>query len=147
MNAEKLNPALVLLLCGLTAISVVALAACKSTASTGPPGVIIGDPSFSKDIEGIFSNNCTAATCHGAAKQAELVLFRGQVYGNIVNISSGEVPTLLRVLPFDAEDSEVILKLEGSQTAGARMPATGTPLNASDIQNIKNWINKGAKDN
>ncbi len=133
--------------CGLAAITIVALATCKSTTATGPPGVIIGDPSFAQDIEGVFSNNCTATTCHGAARQADLILFRGQVYGNLVNISSGEVPTLFRVLPFDAEDSMVVQKLEGSQTAGARMPATGTPLNASDIQNIKNWINKGAKNN
>ena len=138
---------LVLLCCSLAVISIVLLSTCKSSTSTGPPGIIIGDPSFVTDIEGIFSNNCTAVTCHGVARQADLTLFRGQVYGNLINILSKEVPALLRVLPFDAEDSYVIIKLEGRQTAGARMPATGTPLNDTDLQNIKNWINKGAKNN
>jgi len=27
------------------------------------------------------------------------------------------------------------------------MPLGGTPLDAIDMQNIKNWINKGAKNN
>ncbi len=137
----------VFIFCSLALISVVWLSTCKSSTSTGPPGVIIGDPSFVTDIEGIFSNTCSAVTCHGAARQAELTLLRGQVYGNLVNVASREVPTKRRVFPFNAEDSYVVIKLEGRQTAGARMPASGGPLSDTDIQNIKNWINKGAKNN
>jgi hypothetical protein len=133
--------------CSLALISVVWLSTCKSSTSTGPPGVIIGDPSFVTDIEGIFSNTCSAVTCHGAARQAELTLLRDEVYSNLVNAASKEVPAKKRVFPFNAEDSYVVIKLEGRQTAGARMPASGGPLSDTDIQNIKNWINKGAKNN
>ncbi len=132
---------------GFALISVFWLSTCSSSTSTGPPGVIIEDPSFVTDIEGIFSNTCSAVTCHGAARQAELTLLRGQVYGNLVNVPSKEVPAKRRVFPFNAEDSYVVVKIEGRQTAGARMPASGEPLSDTDIQNIKNWINKGAKNN
>jgi len=82
-----------------------------------------------------------------AARQTELMLLRGQVYGNLINIASRKVPAKRQVFPFNAEDSYVVIKVEGRQTAGARMPASGGPRSDTDIQNIKNWINKGAKNN
>jgi hypothetical protein len=39
------------------------------------------------------------------------------------------------------------MKIEGRQTSGVRMPSGGSPLSSVQIQNIKNWINKGAKNN
>jgi hypothetical protein len=43
-------------------------------------------------------------------------------------------------------NSYLVIKLEGRQTVGTRMPQAGSlPTNA--LQNIKNWIDKGAKDN
>jgi len=38
------------------------------------------------------------------------------------------------------------MKLEGRQTVGTKMPQGGS-LASNSLQNIKNWINKGAKNN
>ena len=48
--------------------------------------------------------------------------------------------------PGDAANSYIVIKLEGRQTVGAKMPLGGS-LDAISLQNIKNWINKGAKNN
>ena len=41
-----------------------------------------------------------------------------------------------------APESYLIIKLEGRQGVGGRMPFGGAPLDAIDMQSIKNWINK-----
>jgi len=90
---------------------------------------------------------CTAASCHGgAAGQAGLVLLSGQAYNNLVNVASTQDATRKRVLPGDATNSYLVIKLEGRQTVGTKMPQTGS-LAANALQNIKNWVTKGAKNN
>ena len=67
-------------------------------------------------------------------------------YANLVNVTSpnsGET----RVIPGNANDSYMIKKLEGRQSVGDRMPLGSSPLSTTDLQNIKNWINQGAKNN
>ena len=51
------------------------------------------------------------------------------------------------VIPNDADGSYIVMKLEGRQTVGQQMPRGGTPLDATDLTNIKNWINNGAPNN
>jgi hypothetical protein len=50
----------------------------------------------------------------------------------------------LRVAPGDAQDSYLVIKLEGRQAAGSRMPLTGCCLDDIDIGNIRKWIDNGA---
>jgi len=126
---------------------VMALAACKSSSSPDQATAVKDDPSFASDIQAIFNTTCTAASCHGGATgQAGLVLLSGQAYNNLVNVASTQAPMTKRVLPGDATNSYIVIKLEGRQTVGTKMPQTGS-LPANALQNIKNWINRGAKDN
>jgi hypothetical protein len=111
-----------------------------------PPATVKDDPSFSADIQSIFNSNCISSGCHNAASSAGLVLLQGQSYAALVNVDSSSENTKKRVLPGDATNSYIVIKLEGRQSVGARMPLGGT-LNSNSIQNIKNWINKGAKNN
>jgi len=53
----------------------------------------------------------------------------------------------MRVLPNNATDSYLVIKLEGRQSAGGQMPLGGAPLSAADLASIKNWINAGAQNN
>jgi len=76
-----------------------------------------------------------------------MVLLQGQSYANLVSVTSTQEPAKTRVIPNDATDSYLVVKLEGRQTNGGRMPLGGSALNANSIQNIKNWIDKGAKNN
>ena len=118
-----------------------------SGGSTG--GGVKTDPSFAQDIQATFNNRgCTGAGCHGTSSaSAGLILVSGQAYGNLVNITSTNESPKKRVLPGDAANSYIVNKIEGTQSVGGRMPLNAAALSATDIQNIKNWINQGAKNN
>ena len=88
-----------------------------------------------------------APSCHGAARSAGMDLRKGAARSNLVGVTSTGDPTQTRVIPGDAQNSYIVMKLEGRQTAGSRMPLGGAPLDNIDLTNIKNWINKGAKAN
>lgn len=111
------------------------------------PTPVKDDPSFSQDIQTIFSSSCALSGCHNSTASAELNLSQGQAYANLVNVDSTQDPSKKRVLPNDAENSYLVIKIEGRQSVGGRMPLNRTPLSSNQIQNIKNWINKGAKNN
>jgi len=127
----------------LTAI----LLTCSEKKEPTEPGVVKEDPSFSRDIQPIFNLHCGLAGCHGAEPGAAgLNLSAGRAYVNLVNIPSVEVPALLRVAPGDPENSYLVIKIEGRQTVGERMPVGGI-LSDQAIQLIRNWVAKGAKNN
>lgn len=112
-----------------------------------PPDQVKEDPSFAADIQAIFNANCTSSGCHGSAASAGLSLLQGQSYASLVNVASTQEPPKIRVVPGDADNSYLVIKIEGRQTAGSRMPFGAGALNNTHVQNIKNWINKGAKNN
>lgn len=122
---------------------------CKSPAQPDPnPGETAKeDPSFAADIQAIFNGNCVGSGCHNATASAGLNLTQGQAYNNLVNVVSTSEPNFQRVLPNDAQNSYLVMKVEGRQTVGNRMPLNRSPLTTVQIQNIKNWINKGANQN
>jgi len=120
--------------------------ACRSNSSPDETATVKDDPSFAADIQPIFNTTCSATSCHGASGQAGLVLLSGQAYNNLVNVASTQDATKRRVLPGDATNSYLVIKLEGRQTVGTKMPQGGA-LAANSLQNIKNWIDKGAKNN
>jgi hypothetical protein len=52
------------------------------------------------------------------------------------------------VEPGDPVDSYLYMKLLGDpRIAGDRMPLLGPPLEASDLERIRTWIEAGAPDN
>ncbi len=118
-----------------------------SSPSTPDNGTVIADPSFSQDIQSIFNSSCAVSGCHNGTAQAGLNLSQGVAYVNIVNVNSSQVPGKKRVLPGDAQSSYLVEKIEGRQSAGLRMPLNRGALNNTQIQNIRNWIDRGAKDN
>jgi len=139
MNARRMMG---LCLC----LGLLALARCKS-ATTTTSDQPKANPSFQNDIQPIFNSSCAISSCHNATAQAGLDLSAGKAYSTLVNVASTEVPALMRVSPGDATNSYLVMKLENRQTVGGRMPFGGNPLSATQIQNIKNWINNGANGN
>jgi len=138
------------------------LAACGGGGGTGPdddggeggggggggtPRVIVGDPSFANVIQEIFDRRgCTASDCHGSFQYAELDLRAGASYSNLVNVPSTQTG-VGRVIPGDAQNSYLIVKVEGRQTFGDRMPQGLPALDNIDLTNLRNWIDQGAKNN
>lgn len=120
-----------------------------SPTQTDPPDqeIIISDPSFSQHIQPIFDNNCALSLCHVAGTITELDLSQGAAYNSIVNVDSGQDSSFKLILPGNSTDSWLAMKIEGRQTLGLRMPPSADPLSDVRIQNIKNWVDRGAKDN
>ncbi len=135
--------ALVLAACSATDSPVEPGSDDKPEGSTPPP--VKPDPSFATDIVPIFSREgCTFGGCHGAPIQADLNL-SSSPYTALVNVPSSQTAEL-RVVPGNASESYLVKKLEGRASVGERMPL-GAQLGATDLTNIKNWINQGAKNN
>ncbi len=114
------------------------------------PETVKSDPSFSTDIQPIFSNNCAVSGCHNSTAQAGMNLSQGQALANLVNVDSTQDtqrPVRKRVLPGDATNSVLVIKIEANPPFGDRMPQGRSALSSVRIQNIKNWVDRGAKDN
>ena len=142
----------------LAVAAALTLSACGGDSGTGPdpnPGgagggdtrVIVADPSFAAVIQEIFNRKgCNASSCHGSAQEAGLDLRSGNSHAKLVNVAASQV-SVARVIPGNANDSYIVVKVEGRQTVGVRMPLGGSALDNIDLTNLKNWINLGAKNN
>jgi hypothetical protein len=111
--------------------------------------VVLTNPSFSTDIqEIILRRGCTAGQCHGdGAGGMTLSSSASANHAAWVGVASTSEPGFLRVEPGDPDNSYVVIKLEGRQSVGARMPLGGAPTDDIDIANIRNWIAAGAQNN
>ena len=120
--------------------------------AAGLPNVVKAAPSFSADIQPIFTNRCAIGGCHSVRSQlGGLVLAAGVAHQNIVNKPSATDPTRqIRVVPGNADTSLVyrVLLADPARRSGLpRMPLALKPLTENQIQNIRNWINTGAPNN
>jgi len=122
------------------------LAACGDDDPMAPEEQEDDIPSFATDVQAIFADNGCIG-CHASDRGGLTLTATASVsYGNLVNVASpatGEI----RVIPGNANDSYLVKKLEGRQTAGVQMPAGGPPLASADLATIKSWINEGAPNN
>ncbi len=115
--------------------------------NNNPARQILADPSYANVIQEIFNRRgCSSGSCHGSTQSAGLDLRSGSSRASLVNVASTQTGTL-RVIPGDANGSYLIIKVEGRQTVGDRMPVGGAVLDNIDLTNLKNWINQGAKNN
>lgn len=120
----------------------------------GPDGgedtrVVLTDPSFSTDIQEIIQRRgCSASQCHGSgAGEMTLTNSASTNHSAWVGVEAASEPSFLRVEPGDPENSYVVIKLEGRQSVGARMPLNAPILDDIDLANIRNWISLGAQNN
>jgi hypothetical protein len=137
----------------LTLLVTIGLAACgsesptSSSSSSTDSRTIQANPSFTTTIQEIFSRrSCTSSSCHGTAQMAGLDLRSGSSYGSLVDVRATSEP-ILRVSPGDPDGSYLVIKLEGRQSVGDRMPQTGAAFDSIDLTNIRNWIAQGALNN
>jgi len=103
---------------------------------------------MSADFDSIQANVFTpiCSVCHiGADAPQGLILDAEHSYNLLVNVPSTEVPSILRVDPGSPDNSYIIQKLEGHAAVGGQMPLGETPLPASTIAFIAQWITDGAQ--
>lgn len=106
---------------------------------------VIANPSFAADIQPIFTGRCAIPGCHVTPTEANLGLVLtdpATSRANLVNVDSVEIPGILRVVPGDAANSYLMLKLDAFE-----MPKEGPALSQGTRDTIRNWIDQGALDN
>ena len=117
-----------------------------------PPPPPPADVSFMDDVQPVFTQSCAVAGCHiGAGAPQGMDLSLGVAFGMIVNVPSGELPSMDRVEPGDKENSYLFHKISGTQASvggsGSQMPLAGCCLAQDVIVMIGAWIDQGAEDN
>ncbi|MBT8335686.1 MAG: hypothetical protein KJO11_03715 [Gemmatimonadetes bacterium] len=136
----------------LLALLATAVGACSSDSPSEPDGddprVVKQNPSFANDIQDVFTRNgCASSGCHGGAGgSGGLNLSGSAAYDALVGVMAVAEP-VTRVIPGNATDSYLVIRLEGRQTVGNRMPLGGSPLDNIDLTNVRNWIAQGAQRN
>jgi hypothetical protein len=116
---------------------------------TGPDGVG-GDPidptaTFTRVQNEIFTPTCASIGCHDPiGQQSQMVLTAGRAYANTVNVTSVEMPSLMRVKPGDPSNSYLYRKITGAGITGDRMPQSLPPLSDAQIRLVRDWIRRGA---
>ena len=133
------------------AIMLVALAGTGLSGGTGAGDAPSPDSavSFKQDIVPLLRRAC--ATCHiTGTEPGNVALHPGAAYQNLVGVPSVQTD-LLRVKPGAPAESYLLLKLEDTHLdaggTGQRMPFGLAPLDASQIEMIREWIAAGAPDN
>ena len=96
----------------------------------------------------IFSPKCGVAGCHaGPAPEQGMDLTEGHTYAFTVGVDSNELSGFKRIVPTNAADSYLYMKLAGDpRIVGERMPFGGM-LTAAEIEGVRQWIDAGARDN
>lgn len=99
---------------------------------------------FSSIQENILTPKCVNAGCHPPA--GPMSLREGVAYENLVNKPSAyDMP---RVDPGNPDNSALYLKLIGDARVGGaafRMPLGRDPLSDEEITAVRDWIQRGAK--
>ncbi len=137
----------------LAALSASGLGGCSGSgvgldASGEPISGQTGTTPLSSDFDSLQANVFTpiCSPCHiGASAPEGLILDAQHSYSLLVNVPSTEVPSIARVDPSNPGNSYLIMKLEGHAAVGSQMPLDETPLPASTIAFIAQWITDGAQ--
>jgi len=101
---------------------------------------------FQTHVQPIFSTRCTG--CHIGATFGGLSLVDGASWGHLVGVPSTLRPDLLRVRPFEPDQSLLLLRLD--PPAGGTvslMPDGGPPIPGAEIALVRRWIVEGARKN
>lgn len=136
---------------GMTAVNelIAAVNAALTGCQNAPTPTPIG--SFDTLQRTIFSPRCAIRTCHDAASNSGgLILEAGRAYDDLVGVAptvdTAREAGLLRVDPDRPDNSFLVIKLEGPPPdQGSRMPLTGAPLSAAEIEAVRAWIANGAQ--
>lgn len=118
--------------------------------------------SLRADVRPIFAASCAFSTCHGSTIGDPNGVFLGAADGPalrraLVDVPSGQLPTMPFVKPGDPRNSYLLRKMDGSHcvldpqckggSCGDPMPKGEGALPPGDRDKIRGWIAQGAQDN
>ncbi|PRQ02310.1 hypothetical protein ENSA5_24630 [Enhygromyxa salina] len=106
--------------------------------------------SHAADIQPIWDDNCTSASCHAPGGTAAFLDLSGDGFNDLVGTPSSQATGSSVVEAGSSENSYLVAKLRGTQVefggSGNPMPAgVGVaPLSEETITLIEEWIDAGA---
>ncbi len=103
------------------------------------------EPSFQSISKHIFIKKCSLYTCHSnayAEKSGQLDLSDKNAYYRLVNVKSIMYPDIMRIKPYEPDESLLIQRLEGK--AIVSVPLERSSVSKQEIEVIKEWIRNGA---
>lgn len=114
--------------------------------------------SFTNDVLPIFGASCSlSSSCHNSTDTSPGGIYLGTqgalVYSNLVNVTSIELPTMVRIKPGDPAASYLLHRIDGDACTLAEctdavcnelMPQGGPALDESKRLTIRAWIAQGA---
>ncbi|HEY4223274.1 MAG TPA: hypothetical protein VGO62_18075 [Myxococcota bacterium] len=131
-----------------SAFAVLASSGCPGEGEGEGEGDGDGPPTLSSIHDDIFHIGCSASVCHGGPGPSEGLDLDSHPFETLVNVDSALVPGMKRVVPGDADNSELVQVLLQANFHGIpQMPQGGDPLPPAAIARIKLWINNGAENN
>jgi mono/diheme cytochrome c family protein len=128
-----------------SALVVLALPALLATAAAAYAAPV----SFAADIVPVLKQRC--ASCHiTGGEPGNMSLVPKNAYANIVNVTAVGAP-MPRITPGDPAQSYLLHKISGTQLQaggiGEQMPFMSPPLDARQVDLIRQWIAEGAANN
>jgi mono/diheme cytochrome c family protein len=115
------------------AVTMLALSGCETAPSEVP-----ADPSYATDVSTFFGANCI--TCHGTSSPSGGYSLTS--YAGATGTGSDTIPN---VVAGSADSSTLYRRIIGTETP--TMPLGQPALDTVKTATVRNWINKGAKDN
>ena len=80
-----------------------------------------------------------------------MVLRAGEAYEQIVDVSSAQLPAMLRIRPGEPDNSYLVRKVQGTHRSvggsGERMPLGQPSLSQATVDLIRRWVTEGAPRN
>ena len=100
----------------------------------------------SAPVRDVLAQYCATARCHGqGTRSGGQDLSPGYWRGNLVGITSAQMPSHKLVVPGDPQHSYLMDKLRGEKgIRGGQMPLGAVPLSPREQGLIEDWIAAGA---
>lgn len=100
---------------------------------------------FDADISTILNSSCS--TCHTTSASGSLTSIG--TWSSTVSVASGKATSYNLIEPFSADDSYLIMKIDGTHTdvtggAGAQMPKGSQSISSANQTIVETWIKDGA---
>lgn len=104
------------------------------------------DFTFVRDV--VFKS-CLFSSCHGATPLGKLSLIQTRAYDQLVGVDAVKVSGWVRVVPFEPEQSYLMVKLGAVAgplgDGGGTMPLNNPLLCEQKIDAVRRWIVAGAQ--
>lgn len=115
----------------------------------GGGGAGDGGVPFATLLNEVIVPTCAVSFCHKSnpPPAAPMTLEADTAYTELVGAQSSQEPSLMRVKPYDPANSYLLIKLRAmssTQYATTQMPLNKPALDEQTLQDIEQWIARGA---